>query len=546
MRDPVVGYGAAVLLILLMMLTSSALCRRLDHDEHQFVATGALLARRGLLPYLDYPYFHVPYLVFANAAVFKITGHLLLGARVMSALFSFGIVLVVFFTTAHLFSALGRGRRIAVAAAVSLLLIASPVYSFTSGRAWNHDVPTFLLLAAFLCAMRGIRGERALLMFAAGVLVGIATGTRLTFIVAAGVLAVSPYLAASLTWRRRHRLAAGFAAGLVLALAPLVLLAMAAPRQFIFGNFRYPMLNTAFRQTSGYTKSMTPLHKLRYLAMDIVLQPMALPGVIVLGVAVFLGWRRWRSGNNSHRLETQVLALLCLGMLAAGMAPTPLFVPYFFTPLVLLALLGVHGAAAAWGDERSRNILKPVLLIALALIALPAAYDYRTVLTVWNPRNWTPMRVHEDGVELARACQTTPHRAGSLSQPARAGEVRVVTVMPIIPLEGGLNVFEQLATGPFSVRIGSAVAEKDKAELKLLDFDDVAEAFWACPEAVVLSGGKDAWEDQQLLEAIDTGRLERHVLASGLQWWSRRAAPDERSSDAARTEADTANNARGQ
>ena len=57
-----------------------------DHDEHQFVASATLLARHGLLPYRDYPYFHVPYLVFVDAGLFRITPYLLLAAQFFSAL----------------------------------------------------------------------------------------------------------------------------------------------------------------------------------------------------------------------------------------------------------------------------------------------------------------------------------------------------------------------------------------------------------------------------------------------------------------------------
>src|SRR5881392_3436095 len=46
-----------------LLLMSISVAHPLDHDEHQFIASGALLARRGLLPYRDYPYFHLPNLV---------------------------------------------------------------------------------------------------------------------------------------------------------------------------------------------------------------------------------------------------------------------------------------------------------------------------------------------------------------------------------------------------------------------------------------------------------------------------------------------------
>src|SRR5204862_6698159 len=65
-------------LLLLLGLFARAMNRDLDRDEGQFIAAGALLARHGYLPYVDYPYFHVPNLAFAFAALFAQCDHLLL------------------------------------------------------------------------------------------------------------------------------------------------------------------------------------------------------------------------------------------------------------------------------------------------------------------------------------------------------------------------------------------------------------------------------------------------------------------------------------
>ena len=69
-------------LTILLLLFARAMFKRLDHDEHQFIASAALLARRSLLPYRDYPHFHMPYLIVIYAMLLKLTDHLLLAALV--------------------------------------------------------------------------------------------------------------------------------------------------------------------------------------------------------------------------------------------------------------------------------------------------------------------------------------------------------------------------------------------------------------------------------------------------------------------------------
>src|SRR5690349_6210883 len=74
-----------VLVVILLAIFSRIMTLGFDHDEHQFVASGTLLARQGMLPYRDYPYFHTPYLVFADAVLFAWIPYLLLAARGLSA-----------------------------------------------------------------------------------------------------------------------------------------------------------------------------------------------------------------------------------------------------------------------------------------------------------------------------------------------------------------------------------------------------------------------------------------------------------------------------
>ena len=91
------AFALAVLLLLILstVLAGVALPREIDHDEHQFVASGILLARQGLLPYRDYPYFHVPNLVYLYGLIDLLAASPLLAARLTSLAFatlSLGIV----------------------------------------------------------------------------------------------------------------------------------------------------------------------------------------------------------------------------------------------------------------------------------------------------------------------------------------------------------------------------------------------------------------------------------------------------------------------
>src|SRR5947209_2017069 len=134
--------GAAILLLVLG--------KALDHDEHQFVASGALLARRSLLPYRDYPYFHTPNLVFVYGLLFKHSSYLLLTARLFSAACALAAVLAVFALAMKAFGQHAFTIRFGVGVGAGLLFMANPLFAQTSARAWNHDAGVLLLLLSFV------------------------------------------------------------------------------------------------------------------------------------------------------------------------------------------------------------------------------------------------------------------------------------------------------------------------------------------------------------------------------------------------------------
>ena len=74
-----IAVAVAISTLMLVVLWAIAMGRGLNVDEHQFVASGALLAREGLLPYRDYPFFHTPDLSFVYALLFRCTDYFAFG-----------------------------------------------------------------------------------------------------------------------------------------------------------------------------------------------------------------------------------------------------------------------------------------------------------------------------------------------------------------------------------------------------------------------------------------------------------------------------------
>ena len=381
--------GAALIALLLL---AHAMVKELDHDENQFIASGALLARHGLLPYRDYPYFHMPYLVAMYAAIFSATDHLLLGARLCSTVCSIATTLLIAQITWQLFvDHPTRFRRLAIVAIV-LLFLASQAVQATAGRAWNHDVPTLLLLIAYRIA-RTRSGQFSSIrrISAAGILVGVAIGCRLTFAPAAGAFVLALLTSPSID--RRRRKAIGFLIGVVVALAPCGVMFALAPRGFIFGNLQYPLLNLDFRHDQRYVHGVTSAGKLQNFCYQMFAQPGNLFVVLLFVAALAVVLHSCRQ-EFERRFDIRLLMLLLLSVFIGALVPTPLYPQYFYTPVVFIlvasAVMISRSAVTDLARRRWERAFQTAMIVSVPGIAI----GYQDVLKLGSPGQSVPMLVH--------------------------------------------------------------------------------------------------------------------------------------------------------
>jgi hypothetical protein len=126
-----------------------------NHDEHQFIASAELLADQGLLPYRDYPYFHLPNLVFVYGLLYSFTEYKLLAARLISAVCITAAACLLYLFSLDSFKNLSSPAGHWVGAGSVLLFVASPLIAFTGSFAWNHNLAMLLALLAFLLHWQG-------------------------------------------------------------------------------------------------------------------------------------------------------------------------------------------------------------------------------------------------------------------------------------------------------------------------------------------------------------------------------------------------------
>ena len=434
--------GALLLLLVLFSLGGGCLARSYDHDEAQFVAAGALLARAGLLPYVDYPFFHLPNLAFAYAVLYQTNGFLLLSARAFNVLCAWLLLLLVYLLTARAFAAAGEKRWL-IAAGLTVFLGCHPLFRFVAGRAWNHDLPMLATVAALATFLRGVSSKGGWLL-CSGALLGVAVGTRLTFLPL-----LVPFLAILLLagndHRGRLRGSLVFCAAFVGALLPTLLLFLRAPDAFFYCNVTAnDTLNLQYRD------SREPLTSPALQKAMLVLRQLKSPATLLtlVGFGFFACWLPWRHGWGTAPRSIHLVASLALVPFAilGAWLPTPAYRQYLYQPLPFMLLACIYGMAA-YGRRTNHSRVFALVAFGAATAFLQFVFDWRGANFFNHPRSWPVWSLPAVGEEIRSY-------VGS--------DARVLTLSAIQPLEGGLTIYPQLATGPFAWRLAPFARSEDR------------------------------------------------------------------------------------
>lgn len=439
---------AGASLVVLILMFGRSMMRTFDMDEHQFVAPSVFLTEAGLLPYRNYPYFHMPHLVYIHAAASVWVAHKLLAARTVSVLCGWVTVLLLFRAGWKAFDGQSAPTRWMLIGGVLAAYLCSQLFAYANGWAWNHDSAILCAVAAVLAQLRGMRKGHVGLIGLAGVLAGLAMGIRLSFapiIVPMGILL---WLGKTpLTWGKRGMAFALAVGGALLMLTPAFIPWIEERDAFVFGNLGYVDLNTRFYARTD-ARYMTFAGKFVYLFRKFFSDPgnafVFLLGTYGMSVA-YWKQRAWQSRfSNELGLVIGLMPMLLLG----AWGPTPTQQQYFYALMPFLALAGFYAMALECSDARGlRRWRRLVLFGALlpAIVGLPRWYWQVVYLPVVE--GWTPMRVHETGAWIKSQC------------PPGA---RVMTADPVFVQEGGLAAYPEYAVGRFVFHVGDLMNPEDR------------------------------------------------------------------------------------
>ena len=377
-------------------------------------------------------------------------------------------MLLIFWLTARAFRGVSPLRWV-LASLATLALFTNQLFAFTAGRAWNHDLAVLTSLVALTALMQSYRQTRqGLWVIASGLSLGIAIGTRLTFLPL-----VFPFAFFIAVYRPspgdRFTALFFFFGALALALLPTWILWARAPSQFVFDNLIYnSTLNRTYAASLG--KPGVWLSRKLLFAVKLLKFPQNLSLCLAFGyLALWLPMRkRWKSILSDREIVPTVCLLPFLFI--GAFAPSPSYKQYYYAIVPFLLVAVALGLARVWNTSGKRRARIVAGLLAITSFVC-FAFDLPIIRHLASPQTWTAFKVHQIGQRLRTFTSAN-----------------VLTLSPIFPLEGGLEIYPEFATGPFAWRAAPFARDDLKPSLKMTDAKHLEEFLASRPAAAILIG----------------------------------------------------------
>ena len=510
-RRLVAPLSAGVVVLLMAALLANSMTKEVGRDEQMYCTAGVLLSE-GELPYRDFAYpSQMPYHPLLLATLYRGLGttHYLLVGRLVSSLADILVVLLILLVYRSLFEH-RRLEGLLLGLAAAVLHVFNPLVEYAAGYAWNHDVVVVLVMLAlwlFLTTDFALpsRFWRAGLM---GALLTLATCMRVTTVLVEILFLAAILWAAGGTLRNRSITALPFsAAALIVAAWPAWVIAQ-APQAFALNLFAIPALYGRWLHEVGITHDKLALTTAAF----------STPGYLVLLVlTACLGWIGWRcrSEIDKHEKPKAILAALlpALFLLIAYIPPTmwrqylavpvPFLVVAFAYPLLALRRRSEQARGSATHRIFSYALVTAVLV---SVLARPVIL-YRSVFLL-APEQWTPVRLHRTSLEMA----------AEVDEPGP-----VLTLGPLHVLEGGRDIYPQLACGSIIYRVADLMPAEARAITHTVGPESLDEMVQTRPPAAVLVGIEPPYFAflEEPLEELVPSDWRRRIYETTLRLYSR-------------------------
>ena len=502
---------ALLLLVLLASILATGMMKPVSRDEHMY-CTAAVLLARGQLIYRDFAYpAQLPCHTLLLGALYRIfhTDHYLLVGRLLSAFCDMAVVVLILAIYRRAFESHPPvGRWLGLAAAV--LYVFNPLVDYAAGYAWNHDVVIACVVLSFwVFARTGFRPAPPFWRIAAmGALLTFATCMRVTTVLVAVVFLGAVLAAAGGSIYNRIRTALPFAVAGLLVLACPLWIVMRAPKAAWLNLVEIPALYGRWLHELGlvFNKAELTIDCLKtpgYQALLVVT-------IYLMAVAVRRRASLCDASRRNLLLAGGVVVCFCL----IAFLPPTMWHQYWAVPVPFLVIAcaypmaALRHAAQKPDGKRSLRIACTVTFSCATLAILTNLTVLRRLPAIVVPEYWTPVMLHRTAVDIA----------------GRVGEPKLVlTLGPLYALEGGSDIYPELASGSIVYRAADAMSAEDRAITQTVGPAGLEDLLSKKPPSAAILGVEPSYLsflEEPLLQALDPA-WPRHSREDGLQVYVR-------------------------
>ncbi|WP_019833193.1 glycosyltransferase family 39 protein [Sphingomonas sp. PR090111-T3T-6A] len=477
--------------LLLVGLFGRIMTYPLSHDEQIHVSAARLIFHEPLYGVVGYN--HLPGLPLLLGGIYAMTGttSLLLAGRLLI----FGCWLA---TASVLWLIVRHYRGGPAMLLVAMLVLGAGTLLGPAGMVTtNNFLPVPFALLGAHCIIVGLDGGRVRpwLIFFAGCAVGAAILLKISY-----VMLLPPVVIAAMIEPRglplvdRIRLVLlPLLAGGMLGGLPILVVGASDPQMLLAHTVRYfTGGHLAYWEHSTEPKIMSFRDKLALAGSVWLLSSGLLSSVLALGFAWLVGRR-----DPARLRRWPILFLIAIIGIAAllSFVPTPAFPQYYEPPVpfVLLLAIMLYGEVEEPTRRRLWPLMAGVSVLALGLIA-PRFLPHMTAIA--HPSRWTGTRIHAEG-ERIRA-----------ELAARGERGKVLTLQPILPLEGRLPLYREFGAGPFIYRVADYIAPADRRFFTTTSPGALSAFLDADPPAAIVTGREAALDPAFVAYARSRGYAE--------------------------------------
>ncbi len=478
-----------ILFILSLAVLANTMSKPVGRDE-QMYCTGAVCLAQGKMIYRDFSYAaQLPYHSLLFATLFKLfnTTHYLLVGRIVSCVCDILVMLCIVGIYRHIFkSFITSGMILGLCAVV--LYVFNPLVDYANGYAWNHDVVILCVVLSFwLFISTDFQQKSKYWRIAAiGALLTFATCMRVTTVLAELLFFVLLLSIPAGSIKERLKNALPFLLAVVVVLIWPVWVISQAPRAFFLNLVKIPALYGQWLREIGMVHNKFNL-TFACLTMPGYLVLVAL--TVYLCLSVFFLRHKLKTASGINLL---LAALLPVIFFAIALIPPTIWRQYLAVPVPFLLisitfpLLYLRKPTDKAGTNRRFKIASGIMFACtlVAVISYPIVL-YRIPIALL-PEEWVPIEIHKISEDIA----------------ARTNKPKqILTLAPLLALEGGCDIYIELSAGAIIYRIADSLSTEQRRITHTVGIETLGESLEKNPPSAVILG-------------VEMGRLEEPIYKS--------------------------------